>query len=162
MGRRRKRHPVRRVGGEAQAVIVSLHAPVARARRAAVAGLDERQQAARCLASLHIRVHRHDELMLRGLRANAVERLAVGGICFAADVIRNLRPRHQIAFVARVDKHFRAVHVAIRHRDRGDASALLLHRREPLIKINRHFRLLEQLVENLPGDVRLEGPHRRV
>ena len=95
--------------GGAEAVVVRLHAVVALAVDARRPGLNARQQAARRIARLHVGIDLLDELVMgRVLDLDAVERLAVGLVRLAADVVRHARLRHQIAFVGRVDEHLAA------------------------------------------------------
>src|SRR4051812_28511019 len=66
--------------------------------------VNARQQAARFVSLLHIRIDARDELMMRRvLCLDAVERLAILAIGFAPDRVRNARFGHQVAFIRRID-----------------------------------------------------------
>src|SRR5205807_9171810 len=45
------------------------------------------------------------------------------------------------------------------HRDLDNARPFLFKRSEALVEINRHFRFVEHLEENVLGNVRFESPH---
>ncbi len=94
---------------------------------AAVAGLDEGQQAAARVARFHVRVNRHEELMLWGLRAHAVDRFVVHRVCLPAHGVTDARLRQQIAFIGRINEHPGAIHLAVPHYDFRDARTGLLH-----------------------------------
>ena len=96
---------------------------------------------------------------------HAVERLAVGGVGFAADMVADAGFGHQVAFIGRVDKHLTGKLASALHDDLHDARAVLDHALlevETFAKDYRHLIAggLEHPVVDGGGHVWLEGPHR--
>ena len=175
----RNRHAVVGVVGEAHPEAIGLHAGVAFAAGARRVGGDKRQQATGGIAWLLEWIDRHGPVVLVVQNAHlvAVPLLAVDAVCLASHVILHAGGRHQIAFIRGVDEHLsrepsRRPSRPSERRDRHDlrartglASRPQLH---PLLAVEQHARddldtlLLEPLVEDPLGDMRLEEPHRVV
>ncbi len=96
---------------------------------------------------------------------DAVERLAVGSVGLAADVIADAGLGHQVAFVGRIDENLARELTSALHDNLHDAGAVLDHaflKVEAFSVYDRHFVSggLEHLVVDRGGHVGLEGPHR--
>src|SRR5690606_19603628 len=78
--------------GEAHAEAIRLYTMVACALVAGAAVVDLRKKTARRIAAHDVRIDIVEELVLRRVpRLDAVERLAIGGVRFATDVVRHAR-----------------------------------------------------------------------
>ena len=107
-----------------EAVAVCLHAPILGAIGLVLARVDAWQQAARRVRRPHIRIDALRELVLLCLpHGNAVQRLAVGRIGFAADDRAATGSRHQVAFVRAIEKHASANPAALLRRDLLESGA---------------------------------------
>ena len=96
---------------------------------------------------------------------HAVERLAVGGVGFAADVVADAGFGHQVAFIGRVDEHLTRELAAALHDDLHDTRAVFDHallQVEAFAEDDGHLVAggLEHPVVDRRSHVRLEGPHR--
>ena len=104
--------------------------------------------------------------MARGVRRlDAVQRLAVGGVRLAADVVGDAGLRHEVALVRRVDEDAAFVALTRFHPDRRDGGARLRHAAaaevEPPAEAHGHAGLVGHRLQDALGDARLEHPHRR-
>ncbi len=100
--------------------------------------------------------------MVQGvLHLHAVEGFAVGLVGLAADVVGDAGHRHQVALVGGVEEHLAAVDFARFHRHRNETWAVLADAVlavQPPVEDDGNFVLAEKVVEDVLGDVRLEGP----
>jgi hypothetical protein len=69
---------------------------------------------------------------------------AVDRIGFTADMIRYTGPCEQVALVGRVDEHLRLDPVSILELKRDDASRLLFHAGQAVLKVDRHLRFRQK------------------
>ncbi|MFM1944434.1 MAG: hypothetical protein RI897_3416 [Verrucomicrobiota bacterium] len=100
-----KGEAVSRVGGEAESVVVGLEPVVALARGAAVAFLDEWEQAAGGVSWGVVGIYGYVELMVFGLGADTVQRFVMEAIGFTADDEADPGCCEEVAFVGGIDEH---------------------------------------------------------
>src|SRR5262245_5869462 len=163
-----KRNPVVGVIGQAHAEAVSLHLVVALAVFARRRRANTRQHSTFRVAGNDIRadlLFYRAEMMtvVQHAGLHAVPFLAVNARRFPAYVIIDAGGGHQVALVSGVDEHLPRVAFAAERHDRSDAGAVFFHAVlavEPLVAVNNDLMLLDQILEDLFGDVRLENPHR--
>ncbi len=149
--------------GRAHAEVVGLNAMVSVTVNSLGLGRDEGDESAVWIASLDKSIDLFGELVVdRFGPLQAIDRLAVGCIGFAANVILDSRGRHQVPFVARVDEHRSRECATAFHPNFDDAIFLLgdpVRAVESFSRDEDHLRLCQPIPKDFAGDMGLEGPH---
>src|SRR5205085_8349217 len=96
------------------------------------------------------------QLMGGTVPLHAGQRLAVLRAPFPANDIRDAGPRHQIAFITRIDEYRGGELVAFLRREAADVRIFFMNLVEALPNTHRDLGLGEHLLEDRLGDVRLE------